>query len=109
VEHPRPRRIEKYLTESGADPFDRWLRKRIDANMRGVVRVRLRRIEESGNFGDWGHVGGGVMELRFHGGPGHRIYYGIDEDTVILLGGGDKSTQQVDIEKAKERWVDYNA
>jgi putative addiction module killer protein len=85
------------------------LRKRIDANMRGVVRVRLRRIEESGNFGDWGHVGGGVMELRFHGGPGHRIYYGIDEDYRNFARWRRQINAAVDIEKAKERWVDYNA
>ncbi len=54
-------------------------------------------------------MGDGVFELKIHKGPGHRIYFGIDGDAVIVLGGGNKSTQVSDIKKAKERWSDYNA
>jgi len=49
------------------------------------------------------------MELRFQIGPGYRIYYGEDGDDVVLLGGGDKDTQEADIKTAKSRWKDYNA
>jgi putative addiction module killer protein len=70
--------------------------------------VRLNRVME-GNFGDCAAVGEGVYELRFKLGPGYRIYFGEDGDQVILLGGGDKGTQERDIRVAKERWSDYNA
>jgi hypothetical protein len=51
----------------------------------------------------------GVYELKFDAGPGYRVYFGIDGDEIILLGGGDKSTQVSDIRKAKGCWKDYNA
>lgn len=63
-----------------------------------------------GNFGDHRSVGEGVVELRFRGkGSGHRIYLGIDGDLIVLLEGGDKSTQDQNIKRAKEYWRDYNA
>lgn len=62
-----------------------------------------------GNFGDVNSVGGGVHELVIDFGPGYRVYFGEDGDEVILLGGGNKSTQIADITKAKDRWSDYNA
>jgi len=53
-------------------------------------------------------VGGGVLEYRVDFGPGYRVYFGLDGDTlVILLGGGTKKRQQRDIEIAKSRWTDY--
>ncbi len=61
-----------------------------------------------GNFGDRKSVGGGVLELRFDFGPGYRVYFGEDGASVILLLiGGDKSTQTKDIETAKRYWNDY--
>jgi len=78
--------------------------------MRGRIRKRLRRIEENGNYGDCEPVGEGVFELRFMAkGPGYRVYFGIDEDTVILLTGGSKSTQDADIKRAKTYWSHHNA
>lgn len=56
-----------------------------------------------GNFGDTKPVGAGVFELRFDFGPGYRVYYTErNSEIVVLLAGGDKSTQQQDIEKAKQ-------
>jgi putative addiction module killer protein len=71
------------------------------------INIRIKRVEQ-GNFGDHGSVGNGVSELREHYGPGYRIYYGIDGDTVILLTGGIKATQAKDIARAKVLWMDYN-
>jgi putative addiction module killer protein len=54
-------------------------------------------------------VGEGVHEFVIDFGPGYRVYFGEDGEKVVLLGGGDKSTQPSDITKAKRRWSDYNA
>ncbi len=63
---------------------------------------------ELGNFGDAKPVGSGVMELRLSFGSSYRIYYGIDGDElVVLLTGGDKSTQDLDIKLAHTYWSDY--
>jgi len=106
---PIPRKVLHYLTAGLKDPFHSWLVRKIDGNARGAVRSRLRRIEEHGNYRDCEPVGEGVFELRIDKGPGYRVYFGIDGDDVILLSGGDKSSQASDIKKAKERWRDYNA
>jgi len=64
--------------------------------------VRLRRVS-LGNFGDCRDLGDDVCELRFAFGPGYRVYYTIrNGEVVILLAGGDKSSQSKDIAKAKE-------
>ena len=73
------------------------------------VRTRINRLR-LGNFGDHQPVGDGVCELRIDYGPGYRVYYGRDgAEIVILLIGGDKRTQDRDIETAKEYWADYQA
>jgi putative addiction module killer protein len=61
-----------------------------------------------GNFGDSKSVGGGVEELRIDFGPGYRVYFGRDgQSVVILLGGGSKQTQSKDIQRARALWEDY--
>lgn len=63
---------------------------------------------EEGNFGDVRPVGEGVIERRANFGPGYRIYFAWDgPELIALLGGGDKSSQQNDINTAKARWRDY--
>jgi len=84
------------------DTFSKWLLKLKD--IQGKVSV-LRRIDrvKSGNFGDYKAVGDGVLELRITTGAGYRVYYTQEGDKIIiLLIGGDKSTQSRDIEKAKQ-------
>ena len=68
------------------------------------IRARLDRVE-LGNFGTAKPLGDGVCELKIDHGPGYRIYYAMNGKTVVLLLiGGDKSTQQKDIETAKAYW-----
>ena len=91
------------------DEFETWLEKLKDT--RGKLRIvqRIDRLAE-GNPGDVGPVGKGVSELRLNVGPGYRVYYLQDGDTlVLLLCGGDKSTQQKDIEKAHELAEEWRA
>jgi putative addiction module killer protein len=104
----RPRTLLNYLTVDNHDPFDSWLRKLRDGKARAIIRTRLNRVMQ-GNFGDVNSVGEGVHKLVVGFGSGYRVYFGEDGDDVILLGGGDKSTQAADIKKAKDRWSDYNA
>lgn len=71
---------------------------------------RIQKLENDGHFGDCKPVGGGIMEMRVNFAKGYRIYFKEkDGKIIILLMGGDKSTQQNDIEKAKEIWKNLNS
>ena len=74
----------EYLTESGRNPFRKWLEGLRDRQARAKVRVRLNRIR-LGNFGDCKSVGLGVSELRIPYGPGYRVYFGRKSNTVVIL------------------------
>lgn len=103
-----PVEIELYVTEAGKRPFDKWA-KSLASQARAIIRRRLTRLE-LGNFGDAKSIKGarGLYELRIHEGPGYRVYFGKRRDVlVILLSGGKKGTQSLDISKAKKYWQDY--
>ncbi|MCR4268270.1 type II toxin-antitoxin system RelE/ParE family toxin [Nitratireductor sp. ZSWI3] len=89
--------------------FDRWLRSLRDRRATARIQARLDRLA-SGNPGDVKPVGGGISEMRIAYGPGYRVYYmQRGPIVVILLSGGDKSSQQSDIARAKEiaaQWKD---
>jgi len=105
----QPRQIQNYLTVDGRSPFAEWLDALRDRRAIDKIEKRLRRVE-SGNLGDSRFVGEGVCELRINYGPGYRVYFGqIGSTIVLLLCGGDKSTQEQDIEKAKEYWRDHGS
>ena len=80
--------------------FNRWFDGLKDRKAKSRIQVRIDRAEE-GNFGDCQPVGGGVSEMRIHHGGGYRVYFKkFGREWVILLAGGDKSTQQADIKAA---------
>ena len=82
--------------------FSKWLSKLKNPQALRIIAKRLVRLQE-GYFGEYKILGDGINELKIDSGPGYRIYYTQDGDTVIvLLIGGDKSTQQQNIDKAKE-------
>lgn len=84
-----------------SDDFVRWLKKLRDRQGRLRILKRLRRLSD-GHFGDCQPVGEGVHELRMFFGPGYRVYFSQQGDTVILLlAGGDKDNQAGDIARAK--------
>ena len=82
--------------------FDKWLRKLRDASARAKVLVRIQRLA-LGNPGDVKPVGEGVSEMRIDHGPGYRVYYTQrGSQVIVLLVGGDKSSQESDIARAIE-------
>ena len=96
-----------FRTQRGKEPFTDWLESLRDTKGRQRIIKRLFRVEQ-GNFGDFKGVGDGIFELRFSFGPGYRVYFGRDGNTVIvLLAGGDKSSQEKDIQVAKIYWQEY--
>ena len=83
--------------------FDAWLNGLKDRTTRLRLSRRLDKAQR-GNLGDVNPVGDGVCEMREHFGPGWRMYYAKRGDTlIVMLGGGDKGSQEADIAKAKQR------
>jgi putative addiction module killer protein len=98
--------VREYLTPEGDSPFGAWF-DALDPQAAAKVSVAVVRIGR-GNFSNVKGVGSGVFEFRLNYGPGYRIYFGKDGETlVILLAGGTKQRQQRDIEDAQARWHDY--
>ncbi len=80
--------------------FDAWFSALKDKAAKARITARIDRAED-GNFGDSASIGEGVSEMRIHFGPGYRVYWKrVDGQIVILLAGGDKSSQQSDIKSA---------
>lgn len=87
-----------------SEAFRSWLRKLKDTAAKAKILMRIKRAE-LGNFGDSKSLGAGLWEMRIDFGPGYRVYYGQDgEVAYLLLCGGDKSTQQTDIARARALW-----
>ncbi len=90
------------------DEFAKWLKRLWDANARARINVHIRRISLTRNFGDAKPVGDGVFEIRIDYGHGYRVYYSQrGSEVILLLIGGDKSSQQKDIDKAKKLNAEY--
>ena len=93
-----------YFIEKTSE-FDKWLRKLKDLRAKAKILFRIQKLESDEHFGDCKPVGNGINELKIDYAKGYRIYFKeTDEKIIILLIGGDKSTQPKDIEKAKEIW-----
>lgn len=90
-----------------SDVFEEWIDNLRDRAGAAQVLRRLARLER-GNPGRVAPVGEGVSELKIDFGPGYRVYFGQrGEELVIILGGGDKSSQDRDIEAAKKLWDEW--
>ncbi len=85
------------------DEFDKWLRKLKDLRAKAKILFRIQKLENDEYIGDCKWVGDGIGELKINYSKGHRIYFKkMNRRIIILLIGGNKSTQQKDIKKAKE-------
>ena len=106
---PGRKQITTYVTPSGRDFFQEWMRELKDRKGRAIIYNRIDRLA-AGNPGNYRHLTDGMNELKIDFGPGYRVYYAEDGKTlVILLCGGDKSTQHKDIARAKECWAEYRS
>jgi putative addiction module killer protein len=102
-----PRQVIVYQLPDGQEPFTDWLNGLRDGMVRKRILARLTRLEQ-GNLGDCKPVGDGVKELRMFFGSGYRVYFAENGDElVILLCGGDKGSQDTDIEQAKTYWKEF--
>jgi putative addiction module killer protein len=91
----------KYKLRS-TEQYDKWFSNLKESTLKIRILARLSRVE-NGNFGDFKQISHGLFELRFFFGAGLRIYYTIrDSKVIFLLAGGDKSSQEKDIEKVTE-------
>lgn len=98
--------VREYLDSRGESPFAHWFNG-LDVMAAAKVATALYRLEQ-GNFSRVEGVGGGVFECKIDFGPGYRVYFGKDGETlIILLGGGSKKRQQADISAAHACWQDY--
>ena len=98
--------LREFIDAKGRSPYARWFN-RLNAQAAAKVAITLVRMEQ-GNLSNAKGVGGGVLECRIDFGPGYRIYFGKEGDTlIVLLGGVTKKSQQQDIETARELWREY--
>jgi putative addiction module killer protein len=101
-------RVEHYLNSDGRDLIERWLDGIRDRRALVSIERRIARIERDGYFGDHKYLRDGVSELRIDEGAGYRVYYAqADQVVVLLLCGGDKSTQDADVNRAVKCWDDF--
>jgi putative addiction module killer protein len=103
----RRKELIVYQTEFGKEPFSEWLDSLKDTGTIARVISRLDRLE-LGHYGDVKGIGGGVKELRFSFGSGYRVYFAeVGHIIVLLLCGGDKSSQKRDIKTAQSYWEEF--
>ena len=102
-----PKKLKIYDTIKGKQPYLDWLKTLRDVSTIARIRARIDRIED-GILGNYRALGTGLFEFKFDFGSGYRIYFALDGDKIILLlMGGDKSSQRRDIEKARQYLTDY--
>ena len=99
--------IREYVSRDGKKPFIDWLMKLRDQHARKIILAQIDRLE-MGNTSHCKSLSGGLHELRIRYGPGYRVYFGnTGEHIILLLCGGNKTSQQRDIKRARLYWRDY--
>lgn len=103
------RTLRILVLRNGKSPFKDWFLSLRDKPTQARIQNRIDRLR-LGTLGDYQSVGGGVFELRIHFGPGYRVYFGLHgAQVILLLCGGDKSTQARDIADAQRYWKEFLA
>lgn len=100
--------VIRYVNADGKDVIETWFDRLRDKRALATMLRRLDRITRDGYFGDHKYLRDGISELRIDVGAGYRVYYAqADQAIVLLLCGGDKSTQSTDIDRAVKYWIDF--
>ncbi len=99
--------VDNYVLPDGTEPIVEWLEALQDIKGRAKIRARINQLR-AGNPGQFNVVAPGIMEMKLDYGPGYRVYFArVGNKMMLLLCGGDKSTQRADIKKATEYLSDY--
>ncbi|QBD75859.1 type II toxin-antitoxin system RelE/ParE family toxin [Ktedonosporobacter rubrisoli] len=101
-----PRKVIIYRDRCGREPFTIWLKSIKNPKSSKRIWMRLHKLEK-GIYGDCKQVGEGVIEQRIFYGPGYRVYFAEDGNNIVVLLGGNKNSQQNDIERARDYWKAY--
>ena len=102
--YPNEYNLIMYFIEKTTE-FDKWIKKLNDLRAKAKILFRLQKLENDEHFGNCETVGDGIRELKINYAKGYSVYFKeIEGKIIILLVGGDKSTQQKDIDKAKDIW-----
>lgn len=106
-----PFKAQRYQDGNGKVPYTNWIKKLRKKNPAAAAKVDTAVSRAmGGNFGDNKFERDGVWALRIDFGPGYRVYYSLEDGQIILLLiGGDKSSQDADIDKAVAYLTDFNA
>lgn len=104
--NPKRYTLEIFEKTNKKSPFIDWM-KGLDLKTQARIRHRILRME-AGNFRDYKVLKDGLCELRIFFGPGYRVYFGVIGDRIVLLiSGGDKSSQDKDIQQSLQIWQTY--
>ena len=101
--------IRFFNLPNGKCPFIEWVENLKNRKVAAIVKTRLERVM-LGNYGDHRAVGDELYELKIHESPGYRIYFvELSKNIVLILLGGNKSSQKRDIQKAKKYWLEFKS
>ena len=101
--------VQRYQTPDGKIPFQEWFDD-LTEKVKGRILAYVGRVARGGSRSNLRSVGEGVHEIKIDTGPGYRVYFGNDgESIILLLLGGSKRTQDRDIKRAQEYWRNYHA
>ena len=98
------REVKVLTLHDGKCPFEEWFSSLKDLSTRLRISARITRVQ-NGNLGDVRSIGAGIHEIRLDFGPGYRIYFAlVGRVVIVLVAGGDKSTQDRDIQTSQRLW-----
>ena len=101
------KKVENFELPNGHEPFDEWL-EQLELRVQARIQAYIDRVAKGGSKKNVRVLGDGVFEIKLDFGPGYRVYFGeLGSDMILLIIGGDKGSQEKNIETAKMYWRTY--